>query len=189
MPRPAVIVFEGFDATGKTTIASWLAQFYGYGYRKSPAGRFARARSVFDESGTPTLERFCFYLGDSIHASAAIQAARDSNSSLVLDRYYYSTIAYHEALQPGISSQFATTIQSLAQPDLIFYLTVPFDVLLTRYSRSAASTNDPLFLTPAMYRHVTDIYPTLFNVTTVAVSNHSSLNETKAVISAYLDHA
>jgi thymidylate kinase len=96
------IVVEGFDGSGKTSIAKWLEADLGYTYTKSPTGAFALARELFDDVDCiPLRDRLAFYTGDCIRVSELLRS-ECLEEKVVLDRYYPSTYAttkpYHQAL-------------------------------------------------------------------------------------------
>jgi len=54
----------------------------------------------------------------------------ESRSALILDRYFYSTLAYSNYY--GNADVIRDTINQLKKPDLIFYLRVPAEVAINR---------------------------------------------------------
>lgn len=89
-------VIEGIDGAGKTTVARALAATCGAVYYKTPPARYCRRRADYECPGRERA-RFFFYL-------EALQAASDDlrvllrRRDVVCDRYWLSTIVYHEAL-------------------------------------------------------------------------------------------
>lgn len=94
------ISLDGVDGVGKTTVAKLLASDGSFRYYKSPSGPFAQLRKEIDSHATP-IERYCFYRlatqFDSVQISRLLKT-----SPVVCDRYIFSTIAYHVAMDPRI---------------------------------------------------------------------------------------
>ena len=153
MKKANFIVVEGFDGSGKTSTAKWLESELGYKYTKSPTGIFAEARELFDDTNNVTItERLAFYTGDCIRVSEMLR--HDFfESKIVLDRYYPSTVCYHEALYPGSTSNLHDIFSVLLQPDIILYLKTDYSVLAERLKSRENSLNDRL-VTPEFYEKV-----------------------------------
>jgi dTMP kinase len=115
-----LIVVEGIDGTGKTTVAHRLARVIGGKYIRTPPPPFDSARQYVDKQGSLDT-RFLFYLCSVSYASDVIRrelAKRD----VVCDRYLGSTIAYHRAL--GIRLDWNMEELTLVAPDYAFLLEV-----------------------------------------------------------------
>lgn len=151
------IVVEGFDGSGKTSTAKWLEAELDYTYMKSPTGAFAQARNLFDEvKRIPLRDRLAFYTGDCIRVSEFVRS-ECVGKKLVLDRYYPSTVCYHEALYPGSTQNLHGIFSELYQPDLIVYLKTDYEVLSERMKSRENSLNDQL-VTPNFYQAVVKQY-------------------------------
>lgn len=168
------IVVEGFDGSGKSSIAKFIAEKYGYLYMKTPMNAFARARECFDDSSN-LLERLSFYAGSCISASLAIEQLRRDNISVVLDRYYYSTIAYHESKLGYIPKIIQDTLQNLFKPDLILLVKTNFSLTLERLAQRGMSMNDSLFLNNEYYEKIHYNYLNLFDAQHCLLDNSSDL--------------
>jgi len=93
---PVFICIEGLDASGKTSISQALARVLGASYYKSPGGPYAEARKIVDEVVDP-LTRYFFYRAAVQYDSGVIRNLL-TRTSVVCDRYIYSTIACHAAM-------------------------------------------------------------------------------------------
>ncbi|MEM7183605.1 MAG: dTMP kinase [Spirochaetota bacterium] len=171
------IVVEGFDGSGKSTIAKWLADTMGYEYHKTPMGIFAKLRSHFDQEDSNLQERYCFYAADCMRASLYIQEQLNKGQPIVLDRYYYSTISYHESKQPGISKLLPGIFQPLLKPDLILYIKTNYQLTLKRMQQRQNLADDELFLTEEHYDKIHQTFLQLFDVQHMVVDNTASLEE------------
>lgn len=122
------ICIEGIDAAGKTSVSQALAQALGASYYKSPGGPYAEARKIVDEVVDP-LTRYFFYRAAVQYDSGAIRNLL-KNTSVVCDRYIYSTIVCHAAMDERIQRLFEVT--GLVMPDHVFVLTADEDVRVKR---------------------------------------------------------
>ncbi len=114
MPRLAegmLIAIDGIDGAGKTTqcnlLANWLkSEGYSVVVVKEPSkdGKYAkeiRMRSkhrIFDQSNTPEDELKLFVEDRRENVEKRIKPNLKENKIVIMDRYYFSTIAYQSAL-------------------------------------------------------------------------------------------
>lgn len=113
------VCIEGVDCVGKTSVAELLARRIDAVYYKSPGGMYAKERKVVDELVDP-LRRYFFYRAATQYDSGIIGGLL-KHSSVVCDRYIYSTFAVHAAMDEKIQSLFEIT--GLVMPDYVFLLT------------------------------------------------------------------
>ena len=111
-------------------------------YYKSPGDPFAKIRNLFDDATVSPLTRFFFYRAAVQHDSDAI-ADHLKRGHVVVDRYIHTTIAYHVAMDPRVSTYASTA--GLLLPNYTFLLTADEDTLrkrlgsrkdLTRFERN-----------------------------------------------------
>ncbi|XP_021102896.1 UMP-CMP kinase 2, mitochondrial isoform X2 [Heterocephalus glaber] len=124
-----VIVIEGLDATGKTTVTRSISKELGAVLLQSPPSCMGQWRKIFDEE--PSIIRRAFYsLGNYIVASEI--AEESTRSPVIVDRYWHSTATYAIAtelsgglqhLPPAHNSVYQWP-QDLLRPDLVVLLTV-----------------------------------------------------------------
>lgn len=129
------VVFEGPDGVGKTTLCDWFSKVYGYKKYKCIGGTFSKVRKHFDLGEVSLRERFSFLCGDAINNSFIIKEELKSGNNIVFDRYYYSTLAYCEIAQPGITNDFKFLFSELPKPNYVFYITTNFETMLSRISK------------------------------------------------------
>lgn len=132
--RHIFLVLEGVDGTGKTTIARRISNAIGGQYIKSPPEPFAGIKQHVLETATPTA-RFTYFLCSNIELSSLAESLMD-RTHVVTDRYIWSTLAYHAAIEnisPSRLKYLVAPFQKfLIMPDFVVYLTVSREVQLAR---------------------------------------------------------
>lgn len=128
-PDFPVIVVEGLDATGKTTLTESLRDTLGAALLRSPPQCLSPLRARFDQE--PPLIRRAFYaLGNYITAEQVGQEA--SKTPVIVDRFWHSTAAYAIATAvsgpvcnlPAEGSEVYRWPSDLLQPSLVVLLTL-----------------------------------------------------------------
>ncbi|MBU2561531.1 MAG: AAA family ATPase [Nanoarchaeota archaeon] len=156
-----VIIFEGLDHTGKTTTATRLVTEVGGVYLHSPPEELMLFRKEFDKMGPlPNLE---FYLTCNRIIDIKIREAQE-HKPVVVDRHFFSTIAYHSnILGMDLDGVIATM---LTLPDRVYYLTAELEEIEMRTARTGQI--NPRFhgkglwaKADATYRRLLEGYPVL----------------------------
>ena len=132
------ICLEGIDGVGKTTVARIIARHLGAVYYKSPGGKFAETRHMVDSNDIEPLTRYFFYRAATQYDSESIKRIL-RHSTVVCDRYIYSTFAFHIAMDPRVESLIEMT--GLMVPDYTFLLTANEKVRLERLGTRSAVSN------------------------------------------------
>ena len=176
------VVVEGFDGSGKTSTAKWLQDEFGFKYTKSPTGVFAKVRDLFDDIGNVSIiERLAFYTGDCIRVSELLRNECMENR-IVLDRYFLSTVCYHEALHPDSTKNLHGIFSELYQPDIILYLKTDYHILEERLSHRENSMNDQL-VKPDFYCKVEQEYKRYKDIPNFfVIDNNGSYENTREQI-------
>ncbi|XP_063006625.1 UMP-CMP kinase 2, mitochondrial [Melospiza melodia melodia] len=124
-----VIVFEGLDATGKTTVTQAVKDTLNGILLRSPPPCISQWRTVFDDERTP-IKRAFYAAGNYILASEIAKAS--TQAPVIIDRYWHSTAAYAIATEtsgevqdlPPAQDEVYQWPEDLLKPDLVLLLTV-----------------------------------------------------------------
>jgi dTMP kinase len=146
--RGRLFVLEGIDGVGKTTQADRLAD-----HLRALGREVIRSREPTDGPHGAALRRSMtlgrlspeqelqLFLDDRLdHVQTLIQPALDRGADVVLDRYYFSTVAYQGARGFDPDALLARNEAFAPPPDLllIFDLPVPESLRRIQHSRGAA---------------------------------------------------
>jgi dTMP kinase len=140
LQRPITIVLEGLDGVGKSTVAEQLAICLHARCLQTPPGIIKDFRGYFDSQDVPT--RNAYYMIGNFLAGREFLKLVKEGESVVVDRYYASTIAYRTGKNlldeelPPIDDPVYIWPKELPKPDYMFLLTLPEkDRLIRRASR------------------------------------------------------
>lgn len=145
LKRGILIVLDGIDGTGKTTQAKRLLKTlkkkgYDAVYFREPSdskwGREIKRKAALADSLSPVQELDLFQRDRLENVEKNLKPALEQNKIIVLDRYYYSTIAYQGAkgIDPlGIQKM---NEKFAVRPDLVFILDVAPRVGLCRIEKT-----------------------------------------------------
>lgn len=151
-PTGRLIVIEGIDGTGKTTLCQGLAlRLAAEGWdvarlrepTDGPFGQRIRELARTGRDGVTPREELDLFLNDRReNVRDHIAPALDRGALVLMDRYYFSTIAYQGArgLDPALirreNEAFAPA------PDLLLYLTIPIEWVGRRIEHQRGATRD-----------------------------------------------
>lgn len=96
--RFPVIVIEGLDATGKSTLTESLKCHLKAALLKSPPDSISQWRTIFD-SESSLIKRAYYAIGNYIGAAEIAKASK--TSPVIVDRFWHSTAAYAIATEMG----------------------------------------------------------------------------------------
>jgi dTMP kinase len=122
--RYKLIVFEGIDGTGKTTLAKMLAKKIKAAYYKTPPKEIWSIRKSVDRSDPAV--RLAFYkLGNAIGEQFFKNTLKTQH--VVCDRYVYSTNAYQ-----SVASKRELNIRANFAPDYVVYTKADWKKVVAR---------------------------------------------------------
>ncbi|NWI62441.1 CMPK2 kinase, partial [Todus mexicanus] len=135
-----VVVFEGLDATGKTTVTESVKDTLNGVLLRSPPACISQWRTVFDNEPTP-IKRAFYAAGNYILASEIAKAS--TRAPVIIDRYWHSTAAYTIATEingkvqdlPPAHDEVYQWPADLLKPDLVLLLTVDPEERVRRLQR------------------------------------------------------
>lgn len=131
--KGVLIVFEGIDGAGKSTQAEILLERleaigYDVAYFREPSeskwGREIKKRALLPDSLSPEEELGLFLKDRRENVERNLKPALEARKVVILDRYYYSTIAYQGA--KGIDKEMIIRANEefVVKPDLVFILDI-----------------------------------------------------------------
>lgn len=118
-----LIVLEGLDGVGKTTVARQLSVTLDAELLSTPDARLRCARSAIDATYRCSPDAaHLFYASSVVHASAAAAHTLAQGRDVIIDRYWLSTWAYAAVRKPGLRLE--EVEKSLRPADFTFLLTL-----------------------------------------------------------------
>ncbi len=190
LEKGILIVLEGIDGGGKTSQAHELLrvlQEKGYDavYFREPSdgpwGRLIREKAAHADSLTPEEELDLFQKDRRENVKENLKPALAAGKVVLLDRYYFSTMAYQGAkgLDPQKIRQDNERFAAL--PDLVFILDVEADRGLKRIEDRGS--RDLLFEREDYLQKVRDIFLSLQGDTFFLIDARRPMDEVARVIS------
>ena len=140
MPRGRLIVFEGGEASGKSTQAARLASELGAVLTREPGGTELGQRIraiVLDPAASaiaPSTEAMLMTADRAQHVAEVIEPALAAGEDVVTDRYVPSSLAY-QGYGRGLDVNQLRALSAAAgapEPDLVVFLDVPASVAAAR---------------------------------------------------------
>lgn len=163
------IAFEGIDGAGKTTqvgrLQSFLARHGEEAVRSKeptdgPWGQKIRVSATTVRMSLAD-ELNAFLEDRREHVGTLIQPALNAGRVVLLDRYFYSTIAYQGARGVDTHELHAAMLSQFPVPDVVFLIDVPASVGLSRVSQGRGETPNQ-FETMENLRHVRQAFRDMY---------------------------
>ncbi len=146
--RGRLIVVEGLDGVGKTSLSRALAQALGAAWRTTPGETLRPHRGPFDQAyRTIPAASQLFYAASVLAAAEEARTLLQGGQDLVLDRYWASTCAYARAA--GSVLELDEVAALLPRADLTLLLTLPEADRTARLRARGATEADVATLDPA----------------------------------------
>ncbi|MDX1680354.1 MAG: dTMP kinase [Akkermansiaceae bacterium] len=150
MSKGTFIVIEGIDGTGKSTQAKRLGEWYeaqgrevvlSFEPTKGPWG--TKLRESMTAGRLNAEEELELFIKDRRqHVEELIQPALDAGKVVILDRYYFSTMAYQGARGFDPQAIRERNEAFAPRPDLLLILDLDVDTAHRRIGRRGDSTNE-----------------------------------------------
>lgn len=141
VPRGRLIVFEGGEASGKSTQAAHLAAHLGAVLTREPGGTDIgkRIRELVLDPGAPAIapstEALLMAADRAQHVAEVIEPALAAGTDVVTDRYMPSTLAYQgfgRGMDIAELRRLSVEFAGAVEPDLVVLLDVPTSVAAER---------------------------------------------------------
>ena len=111
------IVLDGLDCVGKSTIAKLLAEkLKGVYYSTPPEPFLAECRQIDKHGVIFNEERFKFFVDTVIYSSREIEKIVAGNTTTIVDRWIWTTLAYHFAANPALYKKYANIWHNILTP-------------------------------------------------------------------------
>lgn len=179
-----VIIMEGTDAVGKTTLAKLIAEKIGGIYCRTPPDCFREKCRIMDSRGIIYDEaRFLLYLESVIFTSKEIEKFIENGQPIVIDRWIWTTFAYHFAFNAQLYKKWQNNWPSLTtgliKPKLQILLLIPNDeIWLKRITERGIDKCDKLLVeNPALRKSIIQLYKNL-NPNFQLVENSGTIENT-----------
>lgn len=147
MSKALFIVFEGIDGSGKSTqvqqLAGWFAR-QGQAAKTSfePTNNTygAKLRASATSGRLSAEEELELFIADrKEHLSGLIEPTLAAGSHMLVDRYYFSTMAYQGARGLDVADIEQRHRQFARQPDLVLWFDLPVEQALQRINQRGSA--------------------------------------------------
>lgn len=148
-----IVVVEGPDGSGKSTLADALAELFNGTVKKTSLSEsfLPEAKKIFDSIAYDVpLARYVYYTAAAAYAARPEFKAETDDSVVIFDRYIYSGVATHTALEtlrsggkyvPVIDAIYNEVKERFAKPDAVIFLFIDERDRLARLQRRDDATN------------------------------------------------
>ncbi len=184
-----LIVFEGIDGCGKTTQAKLLFEkLKSLGFDtillKEPSsskwGKEIKRLSLFENSITPEKELKLFIKDREENTNKNIKPALREKKIVILDRYYFSTIAYQGAKGIDIDLIKKLNKNIAIEPDIVFILDIEPNIGLERIENR--KKKEKLFEQENYLNRVREIYNSLKGKNIFKIDGSKKIDEIRKEI-------
>lgn len=189
-----MVVIEGLDFVGKTTIAQCLSRQSDWLYYKTPPAAYYNVCTKLGADGKPVYsdERFWLFIECLKYSSQEIKRLIEVGTSVVVDRWLWTTLSYHFAFNSGLEARWwaAGNIESLAlvHPHLSMFIHVSNkDVYVRRKeSRERLTAHDKLVINDIEKSCVISQNFKRLNPSFVSIDNSGDFEETMKMVLGHI---
>lgn len=150
--RGILIAIEGIDGSGKSTLAREIARRVEAGGvavlltrepTDGPLGRRIRELARSGRQGVTAEEETALFIEDRRdHVRDELLPALEAGKAVILDRYFYSTMAYQGARGINVNDILRRNREFAPEPDLLVLLKLDVEEALERITRSRGDRPD-----------------------------------------------
>jgi thymidylate kinase len=137
-----IIVVEGVDAAGKSTLCQRLAAQYSGAYYATPPEQIRARRKQIDKFGSPD-DSLAFYRNGVEIAAEEIRALERAHGYVFVDRHWISTAATHSIMGANVN---IGEMSKLAIADKTILLTIDAVTQLKRFGSREMTAGDKRLL-------------------------------------------
>lgn len=135
-----LIVVEGLDGAGKTTLSKSLAAALGAEWTTTPGKALRLLREDIELALDGPIAHQLFYAASVVSEANAVAPALARGQDVVVDRYWASTVAY--AALRGDGADLRSVERSVRAADVTIFLTLREEVRRSRLLQRGASPGD-----------------------------------------------
>ena len=180
-----LVVFEGLDGSGKTTIARKCAEKYKGTYLTSSSK--SENRPLIDTSQPTSVITHYDYYRSLVYDLSRDILTNHLEDDIFLDRYWMSTFCYHSAL--NVNGPRVDDFNGLAIPDLIIFLDVSLDARIKRLSVRGMNIEDEqmVHFSSNIRNRYLDLLPRIGCRTVSIDTSELDFDQTFSVISSHVE--
>lgn len=189
-PQGLLLVIEGIDGTGKSTLARGVVEALNAAGRPAvfscepthgPIGRRIRDLAARSER-VPLEEEIDLFLADRReHQAGLIRPALAAGKVVVLDRYYYSSVAYQGARGGDPQEILRRNEAEALRPDVLVMLELPVEEALRRITHARGGAPDA-FEGESYLRRVESLFATIQHPRLVRLDARQSADVLRAQV-------
>lgn len=184
------IVLEGLDGVGKSTLARDLAAHLDAQFMSTPGEAFSGVRGqVLDAFGSDQLAKALFYTATVSSEGIKARAIVDQGHSVVMDRYWASTVTYAKAR--GVTANLEALANGLAVPDICVLITLNEATRLHRLQERGMTAEDRETISTPFCQAVMKGLEAHSNITVdiTGLDQTQAVTKVAAAIAVYFDQA
>ncbi len=196
LKKGLLIVFEGIDGCGKSTQAKLAFEYVkslGYNavalkeYTDGHWGRKIRELSIKGRENVTPYQEFELFLKDRMEdVEENIKPALESRKIIILDRYYFSSMAYQGGRGVDVQMIQKENEKFSPIPDIVFYIKINIDSGLNRISSNRQNQFDD-FEKKTFLKKVKHIFDNMNFDYLIAIDGDRDINAIQQDIKSHID--